>query len=44
MSMVTDADAMGRIVVNSFVFGLVGATSLRSNDIRSISKQRALKR
>ena len=38
-----DADAMGRIVVNSFVFGFVGATSLRSNDIRSISKQRALK-
>ena len=40
----TDADPMGRIVVNSFVFGLVGASGLRRNDLRSISSQRALKR
>ena len=38
-----DSDAMGRIVVNNFVFSLVGASALKRNDLRAISKQRALK-
>ena len=38
------ADAMGRIVVNNLVFGLVGASALRRKDLSAISAQRALKR
>ena len=39
-----DSDAMGRIVVNLGVFGLIGGTGLRGRDFKSISSKRALKR